>query len=60
MQFLYNKTHQVEFDNIHAFILAGMSTNRAELAKVNGYGSKAVNDEAANYFTLFTLHFPHA
>ena len=27
MEFLDNKTTQVEFDNIHALILAGMSSN---------------------------------
>ena len=47
---------QVDFDNIHAFILASMSTNEAELAKVNGYGSIVANDESENnfYLVLFT------
>ena len=39
MELLDNKTPQVEFDRIHAYILAGMSTNKSEISKVNGYGS---------------------
>ena len=36
-----------------------ISTNKAELVKLNGYGSIAVNDEAANIFILFTLNLSH-
>ena len=53
IQFLDNKTPQVEFNNIHAFILAGISTNKAYLVKVNEYGDMFSNDEAANNFYIF-------
>ena len=36
--------------------LALMSTNKAELVEVNGYGAKSANDESANIFTLFTFY----
>ena len=32
-----------------------MSTNKAELFEVNGYGDISFNDEAANIFLLFAL-----
>ena len=48
MEFLYNKTPKVELYNIHALILSGVSTNNAELVKVNGYGTISANDEASN------------
>ena len=48
VEFLDNKTSQVEFDSIHELILSGMSTNKEELVKVNGCGSIAANDEAEN------------
>ena len=48
MEFLCNKIPQVEFDNINALIISGISTNKAELVKVNGYGAIADNDESAN------------
>ena len=48
MELLDNKTPQVEFDNIHVLIIAGMSTNKSELVKVIGYDTIASNDEAAN------------
>ena len=55
MKFLDNKIPQVEFDNINTLILVGMSTEKAELAKVNGYGAISANDEASNfkYFLLY-------
>ena len=37
MELLCKKTPQVEFDNIHVFILTVKSTNKSELLKVNGY-----------------------
>ena len=43
---------QVEFDNIHALILARMSTNKAELVEVNWYGSIAANDEYEDKFYI--------
>ena len=46
MEFLDKNTPQVQFDNICAFMLAGMSTNRAELVKVNGFSAISSNDEA--------------
>ena len=51
MKFLDNKTPQIEFDNIHAFI-AGMLTNKSELFQVDGYGAIASNHEAANIFYI--------
>ena len=44
MKFLYKKTPQVDFDNIHAFIIAEMFTNKVELVQVNGYGDISAND----------------
>ena len=55
MKLLDNKTPQVEFDNIYAFILAEMSTNKAELVKVNGYSAIVSSDEAAK--TFYIVHF---
>ena len=52
MILLNNKTPQVEFDNIHAFIIAGMSTKKAGLIKVSGYGAISINDEDANHFYI--------
>ena len=43
MKFLDNKTPQVDFDNIHELIIAGISPNKAELVQVSGYGAIAVN-----------------
>ena len=31
-----------------------MSTNKAELVKLNGYGAISINDEAANIFYSFS------
>ena len=59
MEFLENKTTQVEFENIHTLILAVVLTNKAENAKLNGYGAITGNDEAKNIFTLFDLHLYH-
>ena len=36
MKFLDNKTPQVDFDNIHVFVIAEMLNNKAELVQVNG------------------------
>ena len=52
MEFLDNKTPKYELDNINVLVLAGMSTNKAEPVKVNGYVVIAVNDEAANNFEI--------
>ena len=52
MEFLYNKTPQVDSDNIHALILAGMLTNEVELVQVNGYDAISANDETANNFYI--------
>ena len=52
MKLCDNKTPHIDFYNIHAFILAGMSNNKAELVKVNGYGAISANDEAANNFYI--------
>ena len=57
--FLDKNTPQVDFYNSHLLIISGMSTNKSKLVKVNGYVAIAVNDEAANIFTLFTLHMSH-
>ena len=48
MELLDKKTSQVEFDNIRALILVGMSTNKSELVKFNGYGAIFANGEDAN------------
>ena len=45
MNFLEKKTPQVDFENIHALIISGMSTNKAETFQVNGYGAISANDE---------------
>ena len=50
MDFIDNKTPQVESEKIHAFILAVISTNKAELVEVNGYGYISANDETENVF----------
>ena len=52
MELLYNKTPQVYFDNIHALIIVVISTNKAELVKVNRYGAIAANNESANNFYI--------
>ena len=52
LKFLDNKTPQIELDNIHTFILAEMSTNKAELVEVNGYAYIAANDESENNFYI--------
>ena len=36
-----------------------MSTNKAELVTVNGYGAIASNGEAKNVFYIFSLHLSH-
>ena len=45
VNFLEKKTPQVDFENIHALIISGMSTNKAETFQVNGYGAISANDE---------------
>ena len=55
MEFLYNKTPKVELYNIRALIISGVSTNNAELVKVNGYGTIAANDESEN--NVYIVHF---
>ena len=57
MKLLDNKAPQVEFDNIHVLIIAGMSTNKSELVQVYGYGDIAANDEAAD--NLFIVRFTY-
>ena len=57
MKFLGNKTPQVYFENIQSFILALISTDKAQLVKVNGYGAIYANDEAIK--SLFALHLSH-
>ena len=52
MKCVDNKTPQVEFDNINALIMAGMSTNKAEPFKMNGYGAIDANDKATNNFYI--------
>ena len=37
MEFIGNKKPQVDSDNSHAFVLSGISTNKEELVKGNGY-----------------------
>ena len=56
MKLLYNKIPQFELDNIHVFILSGISTNKSELVQVNGYDDIYANDEAAHnvYILRFT------
>ena len=56
MLFLDKTIPQVELDNIHALILAGISTNKAEVVEVNGYGAIYADDEASNNCTVFALH----
>ena len=55
MELLDNNTPQVELDNIHVLILAGIPTNKAEIFEVGGYGDIADNDEDANTFCI--VHF---
>ena len=38
MEFLDNKTPQVDFDKIHVLIIAGMFNNKVEPAQANSYG----------------------
>ena len=61
MEFLDNKTPQVEFDNIEVFILAVMLTIKEELVNVNGYGDIDTNDEAAHnvHIFCFALSVPY-
>ena len=47
-------------DNIHALVIELISTNKAEPAEENWYGSISSNDESANNFTLFALNLFHA
>ena len=44
-------------DNIHALILAGISTDQAKLIEVNGYGAIADKDEYEN--NLYIVCFPY-
>ena len=48
-----NKTSQVYFDNIHAFIIAVMSNI---IVEVNGYGAIVANDKSEDnvYIVSFT------
>ena len=46
MRLLDNKTPQVEFYNMNALILAGISTNKEVIVNMNGYGAISANDEA--------------
>ena len=57
MKFLDNKTPQIEFDNIHAFI-AGMLTNKSELFEVNVCGDIDDNDEDAKIYIVSFLIYP--
>ena len=59
MEFLDNNTPQVEMYNIHAFILALISTNKAEIVDISGYGAIASNGEAANMFSIFCFAYVH-
>ena len=43
MKLLYKNTTQVDFENIHELIISRMSTNKAELFKVNGYDAIVAN-----------------
>ena len=45
--------------NIHAFILALISTNKAEIVDISGYGAIASNGEAANMFSIFCFAYVH-
>ena len=51
-EILRQKDTQIEFDNIHAFIIKGIFTNKAEIVQVNGCGAKSANDEAENNFYI--------
>ena len=57
MELLDNKTSQLYFENIHAIILAGISTNKKELFKMNGYGSIFANYESSDNFYIFCFEF---
>ena len=52
MKLLDTKTPQVYSDNIHPLIIAGMSTDKAEIFRVNGYGNIANNYEDTNIFYI--------
>ena len=52
MKFLDNNTPQVDFGNIHAFIISVMSINKEELVKVNDCGPIGANNTAANNFYI--------
>ena len=43
MEFLDNKTPQVDFDKIHVLIIAGMFNNKVEPAQANSYGDISSN-----------------
>ena len=61
MKFLDKQTPKIEFDKIHALIIPGMSTNKAEIVKVNGYGDIADNYEAENNFYIVRFTYvPYA
>ena len=57
MKFLDNKKPQDDFDNIHAFILVVMSTNKSELFEVNGYGYISSSDGAE--YNSYIVHFTY-
>ena len=57
MEFLDNKTPQVNFYNIRVLIISVMSTNKSELVKVNGYGAIAANNKSANIFYIFWFKY---
>ena len=57
MELLDNRTPQVEFNIIHIFILALLSTNKAELVKVDGHGDVYANYEAANSFYIVLFKY---
>ena len=52
MEFLENKTPQVELNNLHGLMLVVISTNKSKLYEFNGYVSISANDEAANIFYI--------
>ena len=57
MEFLENKTPQVDFYNIHALIISVISNNKVEPVEVNGCRAIYANDEAANYFYIVFLTY---
>ena len=59
MELLGHNTPQFCFESIHVLILAGISNNKTEPVKVNGYGVISANYEAENIFTFFALNLSH-